>query len=317
MTDIRTAHAQPQFGNSEFIQQLTVDRMKELAKDIKDKRTVAPIFGSGLSIAAGFPSWNEVLNSVVKENGLDKFCIFYVFEEYMKKKQYKQAAELIQSLIKDFHKKVAEKFRGNAKYPDILKSLFPNGPIVTTNYDCCLENLYGKDYEVLSDEEGFERIDEFIDGEGMLREGKKVIIKLHGSVEKESSIIISESDYKRAYRVGSPLNKVLERLNKCTCFFIGLGFSGEDDVYSPFKVIHPEKKAYALMEYPRPEPDIESLKTTKMMQVQRFFYPNGGHKFVEGILYMLAAYAGIIDNLDNLEAFISAIIKTFEFSPLP
>ena len=103
---------------------------------------------------------------------------------------------------------------------DTLLRLEPD-VLVTTNYDRILERATRNGYQV-------HRYDS-LTGADDVRSGEPVLLKIHGSVDSPSEMILTRSDYSRLRRVGAASLEVLQALFLTrTALFIGYSFNDPD-----------------------------------------------------------------------------------------
>jgi hypothetical protein len=179
------------------------------------------------------PGWRELLKLLAEAytTGTAKTAALRLVAH----EDYLQAAELIRVRSRgagkeqDFLKKVAEVTDGGRKTEDqyqpvalhdALLRLEPD-VLVTTNYDRVLERATKNGYNV-------HRYDSTTLGSDV-RSGTPVLIKIHGSVDSVSELVLTRSDYSRLRRQGAHVLEVLQALFLTrTALFIGYSFSDPD-----------------------------------------------------------------------------------------
>lgn len=215
-----------------------------LVEEFKHNR-VALFVGAGISINAGLPSWEELLNYLGKStiNNSSESNKFYASCNYQEKAQYLYDMSdkvTIINTIKDFFSR-QEKIE-NKIYEKI--ALLPIDTIITTNWDNLLENEFSK--------KGINFIKIWKDDQiSSFTNGCKTIIKLHGTFEDPQSIIFSEDDYTAFYNKNQLMKIFLSTLLARSTILM-VGYSYQD---ANFKVINDfvknqlrenHKKIYAL-----------------------------------------------------------------------
>jgi len=149
--------------------------------------------------------------------------------------RYLEAAEYIRSIARavgkeeDLLKKIARATDGGtnpaeqfqpASIHETLMSLSPSF-ILTTNYDKVLERATKNGFNV----HNFESTTLARE----VRQGNPVIVKVHGTVDDATKIVITRSDYSRLRRSGSLVLEVLEAMFLTrTVLFVGYGFGDPD-----------------------------------------------------------------------------------------
>lgn len=179
------------------------------------------------------PSWKELIHklSLAFTSGTHRTAV----RELVDQGRYLEAAELIraraQSRAKenDFLQKIAEVTDGGRKANDqyqpsqlheTLLGLEPD-VLITTNYDRILERASQNGYNVHSYGSATLGRD--------LRLGVPVLVKVHGSVDSASEIVLTRSDYTRLRREGAHALEVLQALFLTkTALFVGYSFSDPD-----------------------------------------------------------------------------------------
>lgn len=171
-------------------------------KDDYRNNAIVPFIGAGMAIPP-FASWREVLKELVAINDDVK----EVVEEKLNKGQYEEAAGYACNNIKDFHKDVIDYFTDDKIKDDTLSpgiKLIPelfDGPVVTTNYDSCLEYVYkskSKEFENVAIISNMRKYDSVV--RDVVLNNKHYLIKLHGSVKNEDSIILTQARYSELYK---------------------------------------------------------------------------------------------------------------------
>lgn len=189
----------------------------------------------GCKNAAGAspPDWSELLRTLAATyaKGTAKTTALNLVSHG----HHLEAAELIRVRARkegkeqDFLNRVAEVTDGGRKLEDqyqpialhdALLRLEPD-ILVTTNYDRVLERATNNGYNV----HRYESVTLAND----VRSGHPVLIKVHGSVDSASEIILTRSDYSRLRRQGAHALEVLQALFLTrTALFVGYGFQDPD-----------------------------------------------------------------------------------------
>ena len=181
------------------------------------KRLIVPYIGAGMSVFAGFKTWN-----------------IYIDTEYANCFQMKKpdemdnivAADLIeQQQGKDFfYENVRTSFGGDlndTEWQDILKraenqpisviqKLF-SGPIVTTNFDQIIEKIHNNELPVVFPHNSEEL-------EKAVNYRKRLVYKVHGCISDAHKVVFTKSVYDKVYDTNSELVKSLSK------FFQGFHF---------------------------------------------------------------------------------------------
>jgi hypothetical protein len=198
------------------------------------------VVGAGISAhstnASGAcpPGWGGLLTALVNE----------VISSPTKRKpareligafRYLEAAEYLRSIARsegkeeDVLKKIARATDGGGTSAEqfqpaaIHQSLMSLSPtiVVTTNYDKILERATNNGFNVHSFESTTLARE--------VRQGNPVIVKVHGTVDDATKIVITRSDYSRLRRQGSSVLEVLEAIFLTrTVLFVGYGMGDPD-----------------------------------------------------------------------------------------
>ncbi|MBI4447318.1 MAG: SIR2 family protein [Acidobacteria bacterium] len=203
--------------------------------DAFDNSEVVGVIGSGLSVAAGFPSWNSLLLLMVEE------CERNVAN-------FDEANELRQMLQEGLLFEVADECRtrlGNSLYRDFLQRTFllqgvqptphhrllvqlPFQALVTTNYDTLLEHAY-------TDESGDAGLPPVYTQNNVAQLAQLVsqkrffILKLHGHINDIETIILTARDYQTLLHRTPAYRSALSTLIATkTLLFVGYGMRDPD-----------------------------------------------------------------------------------------
>ncbi|MEJ8279416.1 SIR2 family protein [Pseudonocardia spirodelae] len=176
---------------------------------------LVPFIGAGVSISAGLPTWADLLATLARDRlpaGSEReFAALPVLDQ----------AEILQGLHTDraaFTTEIAKRTRAD-RYglaPALLAGL-PTGEAVTLNYD--------ELYEMASADAGrrtavlpFDAADS----------GDRWLLKLHGSVSRPDSIVLTRRDY-LGYRNGREALSALAKALLLTRHLLFVGFGLSDD----------------------------------------------------------------------------------------
>ncbi len=191
---------------------------------------VVPFIGAGLSVAGGFPSWEDHLRTQGRTAGIDSAHI----EELLASGQYEVViAEIEASRGRDvFIQEIRDVFSKTGEITDatlLITELFPD-TVITTNYDRLLEQAF---------DTGATNAFQVINGLNALAEpctDRVTIIKLHGDIKSAGQCILSKSQYDQAYGNGRielsfPIPKLLEYYYKnSSLLFLGCSLNNDRTV---------------------------------------------------------------------------------------
>ncbi len=182
------------------------------------------VIGTGLSASAGLPSWEDLLRSLADLAGYGAYDLRG--DELLEAAQYlenRDGREEVRRKVKDRlwprdpYTKPGSK---PTESHDLLAEL-PINTVFTTSIDDLLEQAYrskGKNVETIVGASNLVYWDEAVVN----------VVKLHGTLDRPRSYIITEADYDRVYHSDNPLMRKLDSLSTHKSL-VFLGF----DILSP------------------------------------------------------------------------------------
>jgi len=218
-----------------------LDEAKELAKIAKTGRLV-PFMGAGVSVSAGAPTWEKLIESLAEGAGLNPDETESLFQEKMDprdqaaylRSRYESASPVVVrgALAKQsvsFNEEIAKRVN-LARYglaPALLAGLRTEQAI-TLNYDLL--------FETASADIGDQRTvipDSSVNGE-------KWLLKLHGSVKNPESIVLTRDDY-LGYNASREALSAVVKATLITHHLLFVGFGLKDDHFH--EIIHDVRRA--------------------------------------------------------------------------
>lgn len=170
--------------------------------------------GSGVSSAAGLPGWDQLLGTLAKKAGLTR-------SNDLRDLNPLDQARLIRRSLGGgrFEAEMEEIFAGKREQglPHQLLTSLPIREVATTNYDTLFEDAWrfgGRKVAVLPRKRALTE--------------RRWLVKLHGSIKKPSSIVLTRDDYLRMDREGSALAGIVQAL-LITRRMLFVGYSLDDD----------------------------------------------------------------------------------------
>lgn len=171
----------------------------ELANLIRQRRTIL-FAGAGLSMAVGLPSWSKLIEHMCGELGIDNAGFTHPGDYQALAEYYRIQRGSIEPLVNWIrrHWQVSDEAVANSPIHRLIVELdFPI--IYTTNYDDNLERAYaahGRRYVKIAD------------AQDLTHSAPDVtqIIKFHGDLESEDSLVLAESDYFARLRFEAPVD---------------------------------------------------------------------------------------------------------------
>ena len=185
------------------------NNIRLLTDQIKTQVGIVPFVGAGMSVPFGYPAWRPFLENQAPDKIVHQ-CIISLLDQG----QYEEAAEkLVESCGEHNFQVTLEETYGEHRLtiplPPAAILQLPRicfGPVLTTNFDPVLEKVF---------ESARRPFEQRILGMNVkaLREAfdrsQRVLVKLHGDVIDPSSLVLTQSDYTRAYGDQEPLKAVL------------------------------------------------------------------------------------------------------------
>ena len=161
---------------------------------------VTPVIGAGLSCWAEYPLWASLLAGLAgkEEDNPTREAV----QKYLNKNKFEKAASLLEKHFchNAFLRAVADEYSPHKldthtrpPYQRLLPELF-HGPIVTTNYDVSLEKLFNV-HDIAIPEDNYHELKL----KSKITNYERVVVKLHGSIDDPSHIILTEKRYNETY----------------------------------------------------------------------------------------------------------------------
>jgi hypothetical protein len=172
----------------------------ELIRAVKERRVILFV-GAGLSMSVGLPSWQEFVEHMAGELGLERSVLsnpgltYHALAEYYRIRE--GSIGPLRSWLDRTWKVSADKVRGSKVHELIVTLGFPI--IYTTNYDRNIEaafEVHGRGYVKLANARDLAKT----------REGLTQIVKFHGDFDDDDSLVITETDYFNRLAFDAPLD---------------------------------------------------------------------------------------------------------------
>lgn len=182
------------------------------------KNNVVLFLGAGASINAGLPSWSELLKLLVQrflpKDG-ERFDFFQQCD-HLEKAQYLYDISDKISVINAI-KEIFDTPLTNFDLHNKIASL-PVNTIITTNWDCLIENAFER--------KGINLTKIWKDDQiSSATLGGKNIIKFHGTIEDPESIVFSEDDYQTSFHRTPLIKQYLSAiLSRSTILMVGYSY---------------------------------------------------------------------------------------------
>ena len=285
-----------------------VSRFDQLVEEIANGN-VNPFVGAGLSVAGGFPTWDNHLRQQAKTAGMPKDHIEELlsegaFEQVLEEIEQKRGRDVfVQEIVDVFGK------TGSLTNTTFLLSELFTDTLLTTNYDKLIEQAF---------DTGANKIQ--VITRKNAKEAPKAdhitVIKLHGNVANQNSCILSKNQYDEAYGcetidMSLPIPKLLEYYYKnSSLLFLGSSLHSDRTV-DVFRTI---KESLGDVEIPR-HFSIEATPETEEKLVERnaylanlgivaIWFEQGRYEYIEMILQLArneVRYRGISEPKIEIE----------------
>jgi SIR2-like domain len=194
--------------HSEAIDFLTTSNQQAVFSDLVElirRQRVAPFVGAGMSKAAGYPLWSEALGrlgesiAAVDEDVVRQLIAENRYLDAAQKVSQASEYQLINYIQTTFRTRY-ENDEEREKIPQIFKLLprLSSGCIVTTNFDCLIEETFRAKNAPLVDGymHGVQQGHNFVQ---RLLKADRCILKLHGDASQPGTYVFTEEQYKTAY----------------------------------------------------------------------------------------------------------------------
>ena len=268
-----------------------------LVSYLRERRCVLFV-GAGLSRPAGYPDWPELMRHVVAGTHaqLGETADLEELQALLAKGKYPEVADQCRTLLGRVH--FAQLLRGqlarNAAPPESTHRAIVQTPyacIVTTNFDTLLEDAYARwsDVGIPKAPTGMELAQHGT----LLLDGAFFILKAHGSVDDEASMVFTSEDYRRITHSNPAFQAVMGALLLTNAvLFVGYSLGDPnfrlliDSQLSTFGSDAPPR--YALME------DVGTTERAILRRttgIEVISFSKGAYREVEGLLKYLAKAA--------------------------
>lgn len=188
--------------------------IKDYVKNLH-QGTASLFAGAGLSIAAGYVSWSDLLRDIADELGLKiEHETDLVSLAQFHLNEIKTRATLTQKIVDEFVEDAEE-----TENHEIISRL-PISSIWTTNYDQLIEDSARRKNKIVDVKFNVDQLHTTVSKRDL------VVYKMHGDVQHSSEAIITKEQYEQYYQTHEPFITALsgELITK-TFLFIGFSFT--------------------------------------------------------------------------------------------
>lgn len=265
------------------------DRFGRL-KEVYARGAVAPFVGAGLSVSSGYPGWTTFLKQHVRETTINP----EEFEQVLNAGQYEEAAQkLVDALGPAFNEAVENAFgrsRDISGCVQLLPHVF-NSCVITTNFDDVMKRCYEEAGKPFSEELSGEHSREL---PRKLAEGKRILLKLHGTSTSPRGRILTSTEYQEHYVDGEELQKAIEAICTRTLLFVGCSLTVDRTLTAMKAFVQANghdniARHYAFLPAPRSDAERNARRDALVeCNVYPIWYPAGAHdESIEALLLAL------------------------------
>lgn len=259
-------------------------------------QNICPFVGAGISKGCGLYGWDDLLKELT---GL------YLSEDYEALIKKRDKLQIVDDLIAKvgnnesaIMRKVCDLIKKRqrtvkiTKIPKILIEKFSK-LVITTNYDTILEDIMrsmgeGDILLPLMESQSTRAI----------QNKTPCVLKIHGSIEEESSMVLAEKQYDRVYGkkgridLKKTIPRALEQIfSGNSVLFVGCSLEEDRTLDVLKKVIQKNNRIshYAIMELPDKDEEKRDLRCRlEGLGIQPIYYPKGKYEYIEVIINKIA-----------------------------
>ena len=251
---------------------------------------IIPFVGAGLSCDYGYPLWgnflwqlNEMLHSpsdAVREQ-IDRGACIEASQELEQKLGLRR---IYRKMVKVFSAEQMQKKQKTAA--GVLPYLFPEGPVITANYDQVLETLYAarrRDFSgvLLPYNRSMTA--------GTIQRDAHMLLKLHGQVcgdlVDDEAIVFTKNQYEKAYAADTDLVQALKGFAAShILLFLGCSLTVDQTVTLLREFSSANRFHYAILPCAPEQIDERLRQLEEGPHIRAILYPAGQHEAVRILL---------------------------------
>jgi hypothetical protein len=265
------------------------DRFGKL-KEVYARGAVVPFVGAGLSMSSGYPGWTSFLRQHARETPIAPA----EFDQMLSDGQYESAAQMLADALGPAFNEAVENAFGRSRDISGCVQLLPHvfdSCVITTNFDDVAKRCYEASGKPFSEELSGEHSREL---PRKLAEGKRILLKLHGTSTSPRGRILTAVEYQKHYGDGDELQRAIEAICYKTLLFIGCSLTVDRTLTAMKAFVQANghdniARHYALL--PNPGTDAEKIARRDALiacNVYPIWYPAGTHdESIEALLLAL------------------------------
>jgi len=268
-----------------------------LAQQMATGTGVVPFVGAGISAPYKFPQWGAFIRDMAKRAGVEA-----EIERHLDALEYEEAAELLQQRMHSRFQDLIAHYFGDQVLEGVefrgAAALVPHiaiGPVITTNFDRLLENVFEKAGCPFPVTVWHDRVDAAIQS---LSQNGLLLLKLHGDWQFPGERVLTLSEYRAHYGKSKtkinfhlPIPHVLELMVTRPMLFLGCSLKQDrtGQMVRQLADRNPAFRHFAILEYPENEEKYrERIDELSLANIRPIWYPQKQHEKIEQILAYLA-----------------------------
>lgn len=265
------------------------DRFGKL-KEVYARGAVVPFVGAGLSVSSGYPGWTAFLKQHIRETAINP----EEFDQILRAGQYEEAAQKLADALGPAFNEAVENAFGRSRDISGCVQLLPHvfdSCVITTNFDDVTKRCYEAAGKPFSEELSGEHSREL---PRKLAEGKRILLKLHGTSTSPRGRILTAAEYKKHYGDGEELQKAIEAICSKTLLFVGCSLTVDRTLTAMKAFVQANghdniARHYAFLPVPGNDAEKNARRDALIeCNVYPIWYPAGAHdESIEALLLAL------------------------------
>lgn len=265
------------------------DRFGKL-KEVYARGAVVPFVGAGLSVSSGYPGWTAFLKQHIRETQINPD----EFDQILHSGQYEEAAQKLADALGPAFNEAVENAFGRTRDISGCIQLLPHvfdSCVITTNFDDVTKRCYEAAGKPFSEELSGEHSREL---PRKLAEGKRILLKLHGTSTSARGRILTAAEYHKHYGDGEELQKAVEAICSKTLLFVGCSLTVDRTLTAMKAFVQANghdniARHYAFLPAPGNDADKNARRDALIeCNVYPIWYPAGAHdESIEALLLAL------------------------------
>lgn len=269
-----------------------------LKESYKKNKTV-PFVGAGLCVPFGYKQWSGLLKELATllSDSTSKNLVnaqidagrFLDAAQEIHDRGGSVMFDTLQRLVSiDIYKKCDTSVQQDSVMM-LLPELFPDTPVITTNFDQVLEQVY---LEVRSDY--LNKCTPYDQPQltQLSQRNAHILLKLHGDIGpgicSTDKLVFTKEQYDQVYAPGAPLTEALSNLfRNNSMLFLGASLA-QDRTTDILKEVHekyPDTRHYAILSYPKTQTELEKImRRLDKLGVLPIFFPTQEYSCIRVIL---------------------------------